>query len=273
MSAATFKLLDADEPPSCTVERPAGTSPFLLVCDHAGNRIPRRLGTLGVSEADRQRHIAWDVGAAQVARHMSARLDATLVLQTYSRLVIDCNRDPSVPSAIPTRSEVTDIPGNQDLDPRERQARIAEIFQPYHDCIGRIMDTREAAGQPAVLVAVHSFTPYYEGWGARPWHVGILYNRDNRLPHRMLDLLRNEPGLTVGDNEPYRVSDITDYTIPVHGEKRGALHVEIEVRHDEIESEAGQEKWAARLSHMLTHSVAILTADSTAASQTPHGTR
>ena len=261
MTAAIFKLLGNDEPPACTVERPDGASFFLLVCDHAGNRIPRRLGTLGVSEADRQRHIAWDVGAADLARHMSARLDATLVLQTYSRLVIDCNRDPGVSSAMPTRSEVTDIPGNHDLDPQERQARIAEIFQPYHDRIGRIMDTREAAGRPSVLVAVHSFTPFYEGWGARPWHVGILYNRDNRLPHRMLDLLRNEPGLTVGDNEPYRVSDETDYTIPVHGEKRGALHVEIEVRHDEIDGEAGQEKWAARLSHMLSHSVAHLAAE------------
>jgi predicted N-formylglutamate amidohydrolase len=258
MDAANFKLLDEDEPPACTVERPEGASPLLLVCDHAGNRIPRRLGTLGVSESDRQRHIAWDVGAAELARRMSARLDATLILQTYSRLVIDCNRNPSVPSAIPIRSEVTDIPGNHDMDPRERQARIAEIFQPYHDGIGRVMDARDAAGRPTILVAVHSFTPYYEGWGARPWHVGILYNRDNRLPHKMLDLLRSEPGLTVGDNEPYRVSDETDYTIPVHGEKRGVLHVEIEVRHNEIESDAGLDKWEARLTHMLSHSVVQL---------------
>ncbi len=262
MDAANFKLLAEGEPPACTVERPDGSSPLLLVCDHAGNQIPRRLGTLGVSEADRQRHIAWDVGAAELARHMAARLDATLVLQTYSRLVIDCNRNPSVPSAIPTRSEVTDIPGNHDLEPSERQARITEIFQPYHDRIGQIMDARDAAGRPTVLVAMHSFTPYYEGWGARPWHVGILYNRDNRVPRLMLDLLRSEPGLTVGDNEPYRVSDETDYTIPVHGEKRGVLHVEIEVRHDEIENEAGQEKWAARLSHMLSHAAAHLATES-----------
>lgn len=261
MDAANFKLLAADEPPACTVERPDGASPLLLVCDHAGNRIPRRLGTLGVSEADRQRHIAWDVGAVELARHMAARLDATLVLQTYSRLVIDCNRNPSVPSAIPARSEVTDIPGNHDLDPRERQARVAEVFQPYHDRISQIMDARDAAGQPTILAAVHSFTPYYEGWGARPWHVGVLYNRHDRLPRLMLDLLRSEPGLTVGDNEPYAVSDETDYTIPVHGEKRGVLHVEIEVRHDEIESEAGQEKWAARLAHMLSHAVVHLAAE------------
>jgi predicted N-formylglutamate amidohydrolase len=264
MDAENFKLLANDEPPACTVERPEGPSPLLLVCDHAGNRIPRRLGTLGVSEADRQRHIAWDVGAADLARRMAARLDATLVLQTYSRLVIDCNRDPGVPSAMPTRSEITDIPGNRDLSASDRQARIDEVFQPYHDRIGTIMDTREAAGQTTVLVAVHSFTPYFEGWGARPWHVGVLYNRDNRLPNTMLDLLRAEPGLTVGDNEPYAVSDKTDYTIPVHGEKRGVLHVEFEVRHDEIESEAGQEKWAARLSHMLTRAVKDFAAEESA---------
>ncbi len=261
MDAANFKLLADDEPPACTVERPEGASPLLLVCDHASNRIPRRLGTLGVSEEDRQRHIAWDVGAADLARRMAARLDATLVLQTYSRLVIDCNRDPGVPSAMPIRSEVTDIPGNHDLEPRDRQARMSEIFQPYHDRIGYIMAAREAAGRPTVLVAVHSFTPYYEGLGARPWHVGVLYNRDSRLSNLMLDLLRAEPGLTVGDNEPYAVSDETDYTIPIHGEKRGVLHVEFEVRHDEIESEAGQEKWAARLSHMLSHAVIHLAAE------------
>lgn len=258
MDAANFKLLAADEPPPYTVERAAGASPLLLVCDHAGNRIPRRLGTLGVSATDMRRHIAWDVGAAELARRMSARLDATLVLQTYSRLVIDCNRDPKVAQSIPTRSEVTDVPGNINLAPAERQARIAEIFKPYHDRITRVMDARQAAGQATVLVAVHSFTPYYEGWGARPWHVGILYNRDNRLPHRMLDLLRGDPGLTVGDNEPYRVSDETDYTIPVHGEGRGVLHVEIEVRHDEIESEAGLEAWAVRLSRFLSQAVAGL---------------
>jgi predicted N-formylglutamate amidohydrolase len=264
MDAANVKLLAADEPPACTVERAEGASPLLLVCDHAGNRIPRRLGSLGVSAADLRRHIAWDVGAAELARRMAVRLDAVLVLQTYSRLVIDCNRDPKVAQSIPTRSEVTDIPGNRDLPPAERQARIAEIFKPYHDQITRILDARQAASRPTVLIAVHSFTPYYEGWGARPWHIGILYNRDTRLPRVMLDLLRGESGLTVGDNEPYRVSDETDYTIPVHGEGRGVLHVEIEVRHDEIENEAGLETWAARLSRFLSHAVARLAAEGVA---------
>ena len=251
MNGGTFKLLAEDEPAAVTVVRPEGTSRFLLVCDHAGNRIPRRLGDLGVSEADLRRHIAWDVGAAAMAHRVCERLDAPLVLQNYSRLVIDCNRNPEVESAMPLVSETTEIPGNRDLDPSQAAARIEEIFRPYHDCITRIMDARQAAGRATILVALHSFTPYYEGWGARPWHIGILYNRDDRLPRIMLELLGEEPDLTVGDNEPYRISDATDYTIPVHGEGRGVVHVEIEVRHDGIESTEGQEQWAARLCHFL----------------------
>ena len=251
MAESYFKLLEADDPPPVTVTRPNGASPFLLVCDHAGNRIPRKLGTLGVSEADRRRHIAWDLGAAGMAERVSE--SGNLVLQSYSRLVIDCNRDPKVESAMPRLSETTEIPGNRDLDPREVEARIAEFFRPYHDRIAAMMDARAAAGRPTILVALHSFTPYYEGWGTRPWHIGILYNRDDRLPRIMLELLGAEPGLTVGDNEPYKISDETDYTIPVHGERRGVVHVEIEVRHDEIETANGQQAWAERLVHFLRH--------------------
>ena len=128
MTEPDFKLLQADDPPPVTVVRPDSPSPFLLVCDHAGNLIPRKLGTLGVSEADRRRHIAWDVGAAEMANRVSELLDAPLVLQTYSRLVIDCNRDPKVESAMPRVSETTKIPGNRDIHPREAAARITEIF-------------------------------------------------------------------------------------------------------------------------------------------------
>jgi predicted N-formylglutamate amidohydrolase len=253
MATTSNRLLADDEPPAYTIERGEGRSPFLLVCDHASNRIPRKLGDLGVSAADLRRHIAWDVGGAEVARLMSARLDAVLVLQNYSRLVIDANRDPRVPSSIPEMSEITAIPGNRNLTAEDREARVREIFRPYQHCIARVLDERTAAARSTVLVAVHSFTPFYEGWGARPWHIGILYNRDTRLPEVMLELLRAEVGLTVGDNEPYQVSDETDYTIPVHGERRGILHVEVEIRHNEIETAEGQEAWAARLCRFLEH--------------------
>ncbi len=159
---------------------------------------------------------------------------------------------------MPAVSETTEIPGNRGLRPREAEARVREIFRPYHDSITRLMDARQAAGRPTILVALHSFTPFYEGWGARPWHIGILYNRDNRLPQLMLELLGAEPDLTVGDNEPYRVSDETDYTIPVHGEGRGVLHVEIEVRHDELEGVEGRQAWAGRLRGFLEHAAARL---------------
>ncbi len=253
MESGEFRLLAEDEPVAFSVFRPEGVSPFFLVCDHASNRIPRRLGTLGVSATELRRHIAWDVGAADLAHRICERLDAVLVVQNYSRLVIDCNRAPEVESAMPLVSEATEIPGNRDLDPRAAAARVREIFQPYHDCITRLMDARKAAGRATILVALHSFTPFYLGWGARPWHIGILYNRDDWLPRIMLELLNAEPDITVGDNEPYRISDETDYTIPVHGEGRGVLHVEIELRHDEIEDAKGRDRWAERLCHFLQH--------------------
>jgi predicted N-formylglutamate amidohydrolase len=247
----TDSLLFPDEPPACiTLGTPNGL-PFLLVCDHAANCIPRRLGTLGLSHAERQRHIAWDIGAAGVIRHMAARLGVFAILQSYSRLVIDCNRDPRVPTSIAAMSEDTPIPGNQNLSQAEREQRIAEIYRPYHDRIAAELDRRRTARIPTLLVAIHSFTPVYRRI-ARPWHVGMLYNRDNRLALAMMELLRAEGGLVVGDNQPYAVSDESDYTIPVHAEKRSLPYGEIEIRQDLIADDAGQAEWAERLSRLLT---------------------
>jgi predicted N-formylglutamate amidohydrolase len=243
-------LLAPDEPAACITLGEPNDSPFLLVCDHAGNRVPRRLGTLGVPDGERQRHIAWDIGAAGVVRRMAGPLGAFAILQTYSRLVIDCNRPPAVESAIPTVSEDTAIPGNLDLSTRDRARRLAEIFQPYHDRIAAELDRRQAARIPTVLVAMHSFTPVYRAV-ARPWHVGLLYNRDDRLARPMMDLLNREGGLVVGDNQPYAVSDESDYTIPVHAERRGLPYGEIEIRQDLIADETGQAVWAERIARLL----------------------
>jgi predicted N-formylglutamate amidohydrolase len=243
-------LLDSDEPAPATLVNEDGHSAFFLACDHAGNRIPRRLGTLGLSEADRQRHIAWDIGVAGVGRDLSQQLDAALILQTYSRLIIDCNRDPAVASSIPEISETTTIPGNIGLDAAARTARVAAIFRPYHERIAAALDRRAAERRPTVLVALHSFTPVYTGV-ARPWHAAVLFNRDARFAHALFTLLRAEGDLVVGENEPYRVSDLTDYTVPVHGERRGLLHVEIEIRQDLIAAPAGQALWAQRLARLL----------------------
>ncbi len=250
MTTKSVPLLAPDDPPACLTLGQPNTAPFLLLCDHASNSLPHRLGTLGVSDTERQRHIAWDIGAAGVVRKMAERLGAFAMLQNYSRLVIDCNRAPTVESSIVTTSEDTEIPGNRHLSAAERAQRVAEIFLPYHDLIAAELDRRQAAKLPTVIVAMHSFTPVYRGV-ARPWHVGLLYNRDNRLARPMMALLNREGGLVVGDNQPYAVSDESDYTIPVHGERRGLPHGEIEIRQDLIADEAGQEVWAERISRLL----------------------
>ena len=243
-------LLARDEPAAFRVLGEKGASPFVLACDHAGARVPRRLDALGLAEEDLARHIAWDIGAAAVAERLAAHLDAYLILQTYSRLVIDCNRPLRSPQSIVALSESTRIPGNESVSPGDVLARQREVFQPYHDRLAAELDQRRARRQPAILVAVHSFTPCFHGH-QRPWHAGLLYNRDGRLAQALLGALRAETGLVVGDNEPYSVTDSTDYTIPVHGERRGLLHVGIEVRQDLIVDEVGQNEWAERLAHAL----------------------
>ena len=255
-----FKLLDDDEPPAVTVEREAGISPFVIAVDHASNRIPRRLGDLGLPESERQRHIAWDIGAAAVGRGLSEALDAACVLQNYSRLVVDCNRSPNVTSSVPVVSESTPIPGNRDLGSAERLARIQEILDPYQDRIAELLDARDGARRPSVLIALHSFTPVFLG-EARPWHIGLLYNRDARLAHALMALLAQRRDLVIGDNEPYAVSDETDYTIPVHGEQRGLIHVEIEIRQDLIAVPEGQAEWTGRLAKLLPRALDRVIAD------------
>jgi predicted N-formylglutamate amidohydrolase len=247
---APYRLLAADEPPAFIESSPHGASNFVIVVDHASLRIPRRLGNLGLPAAELVRHIAWDIGALGVAQRTAAALDAPLVAQNYSRLVIDCNRDPKVASSIPTVGEHIEIPGNMALSAAEVEARRREIFEPYHARIRALLDAREAAGRATILVSQHSMTNVFKG-ARREMHAAVLYNRDRRFAGVMLDLLRSEPGLTVGDNEPYFVSDDTDYSIPRHGEARGLPHVEIEIRQDLIADEAGQEEWARRMTRIL----------------------
>jgi predicted N-formylglutamate amidohydrolase len=227
-----------------------GASVIMIACDHAGRRLPRRLGTLGLMEPDLSRHIAWDIGAWGVSLKLAAALDACTVGQTYSRLAIDCNRQPSVPSSIPEISESTTIPGNLGLTDADREARRVAIHQPYHEALAETLAERRAAGRPTMLLAMHSFTPVYKGV-ARPWHAGVLFNRDDRIGRVMLELLSAEPGLVVGENEPYAVSDATDYTIPVHAEPHGTPYLELEVRQDLIADEAGEARWATLLARLL----------------------
>lgn len=253
----TSLLLGGEEVPPVREHNASGRSPFLLTCDHYGRLIPRVLGDLGVPAGELTRHIAWDIGIAGVAEALSGHLDAHLIAQRYSRLVIDCNRPPRAPSSIPRISEATAIPGNDGLARDAIEARRRAIFQPYHRRIDEVIERRLRDGVPTVLVSLHSFTPVYAGV-ARPWHIGTLYHRDTRLPPLLLRLLRAELDLVVGDNQPYAVSDETDYTIPVHGEARGLMNSGIEIRQDLIADQAGQRQWAERLARILGEIAATL---------------
>ena len=240
------RLLADDEPPAVFEEGLDRDGEFLIAVDHAGARIPRALGDLGLPAAELARHIAWDIGALGVARALAHLLDAPLIAQNYSRLVIDCNRNPLVPSSIPVIGETIGIPGNIGLTADAVEARRREVFWPYQERIRAVLDARRAAGKRTILIAQHTMTDVFKGV-ARPMHAAILYNRDRRFAGLVLDALRREPGLIVADNEPYFVSDDTDYTVPVHGEARGLAHVEIEVRQDLVTQQAGQAQWADRL--------------------------
>jgi predicted N-formylglutamate amidohydrolase len=244
------RLLADDEPPPVIEVGLQGRSNFVIVVDHAGRRIPRRMNDLGLPASELQRHIAWDIGALAVARQVAAALDAPLVAQNYSRLVIDCNRDPTVATSIPRTSESVDIPGNMGLSEADIAVRRSEIFEPYHSRVRALLDARLAAGRLTILVAQHSMTDVYQGV-RRTMHAAVLYNRDRRFAGLVLDRLRREAQLIIADNEPYFVSDATDYTIPRHGEARGLPHVEIEIRQDLVGDEAGQTDWSRRITQAL----------------------
>jgi predicted N-formylglutamate amidohydrolase len=247
---ATSHLLEGEDVPPVLEENTSGRSPFLLTCDHYGRSIPAILGDLGLPAGELTRHIAWDPGIAGVADGLSKQLDAHLIAQRYSRLVIDCNRPPQAASSIPRISEATTIPGNEGLAREAAELRRRQIFDPYHRRIAEVIDARLRDNIPTVLVSLHSFTPVYAGI-ARPWHIGALYHHDTRLPPLLLKLLRAEPDLVVGDNEPYAVSDETDFTIPVHGEARGLMNTGIEIRQDLIADQAGEREWADRLARIF----------------------
>ena len=247
----TATLLKPTDPPPVTVINGNGASPFVLTCDHAGRAIPDRLGDLGLSAGEMDRHIAYDLGAAALARRLSERLDAPLVIQSYSRLVIDCNRDPEVAASIVDASDGTPIPANQAVSEADRGRRRAEIHAPYHAAITALLDTRAVAARPAILFSVHSCTPVMDGF-ARPWHAGLLYNRDSQFSHALMPLLAAAaPDLNFAFNQPYTVDDEEDFTIPIHGEARGLVHGLVEIRNDQLAGQTGVERWADLLAETI----------------------
>jgi len=246
----TASWIAADEPPAFELVNPNGRSRAILTCDHASPRIPRRLGDLGLAAADRLRHVAWDIGTAALARRLARILDAPLVLSGYSRLVVDCNRPLEVASAFCTRSEDVDVPGNLALSDAEKAARAAAFYWPYQDAVHEVVESRMGHDVLPVMVSIHSFTPVYLGL-ARPWHIGVHYRLDRRLAALVLEALRADGTLTVGENEPYPVALDEDYTIPVHAELRGLPYVLFEIRQDLLSAEPGIDAWAERLGSLL----------------------
>jgi len=246
----TYRLLDSDEPSAVLEQRPDGCSPFVIAVDHAGLRIPKRLGTLGLPPSELERHTAWDIGALEVAKRISAALDAPLVAQEYSRLVIDCNRTPGSETSIPTMAEWLTVPGNIDLSEEDTAARRTEIFEPYHDSLQALLDIRQKETRLTILLALHTMTNVYKGV-PREMHAAVLYGRDDLFARVFLDVLREDGELVIAENVPYRVLHGVHYTIPHHAELRGLPHVEVEIRQDLVSESQGQKAWAQRICRAL----------------------
>jgi len=244
-------LLEGEDAPALLVNG-GGRSPYVLVCEHASNRLPKLLGTLELPESELQRHIAWDIGAEQVARLLSRLIDAPLVLQRYSRLAYDCNRPPDSADAMPEISETTHIPGNRNLTSDDKLRRTREIYRPFHATIADLLDRRAAEGTRSMVVTIHSFTPVYRG-KPRAVELGILHDRDPGLADK---LITSFPTVDARLNEPYGPDDGVLHTLNLHAAPRGLRHAMIEIRNDFLLDERGQVEWAERLSAALVHAAA-----------------
>lgn len=238
-------------PPPVSVVNEFGSSPCVLLCEHASRFIPLRFGGLGLPESELTRHIAWDIGAASVATQLSQYLDAPLFLAGYSRLLIDLNRPVTSPTSIPMVSELTVIPGNQNLTESERSERIADYFTPFHSRVTEFLDFRQLLRKPTFVVGIHSFTPVYKGI-ERPWEAGILFRKSTCFGRALVEALGGAKAL-IAENEPYQIDDDGDYAVPVHGEARGLESVLVELRQDLIADDLGASSWARKLAAALSH--------------------
>ncbi len=236
-------LLANDEPPPYETFNPEGTAPILLICDHASRRVPRRLHDLGLDERELSRHIGWDVGAADVTRHMALQMGAPALLAGYCRLVVDCNRHLHDPTLMRPVSDGTPIPGNANLTPADRQSRLDALYHPYHRAIAQRLDDFAGGGIVPTLLSIHSCTPEMAGQ-FRPWHIGICWDSDRRIAGPVLEALGRVPDVVVGDNQPYNLDLREDYSVPVHAMRRGLPHLQVEFRQDLVATPAGARRWA-----------------------------
>ncbi len=247
-------LLGPGDPPPFSVHNEKGGAPLLLLCDHASKSVPEALGDLGIGEAELSRHIGWDIGGLDAAIELAGLLDAPLVASGYSRLVIDCNRWPGGEGSIPEVSDGTPVPANSSLTQHDVDRRAEACFWPYHREVDRQLDRMTADGGAAALLVVHSFTPEMAGF-KRPWHVGVLWNDDARLPESLLAELRRDASLVVGDNEPYSARASYEYTLNAHARPRKLPHCSIEIRQDLIATPEEARAWARRLAPAIRTAV------------------
>lgn len=227
------------------VLRPGGLGRFVILCDHATNRIPGELGNLGLPSADLERHIAWDIGAAGIAETLSGMFDSPAILSEVSRLVVDCNRHPDAADLIPEQSDGIPIPGNQGLSELSRAVRLERWFTPYHDAIESVLDGRAAAGVSSFVLSIHSMTACLAGV-ARPWKIALSSFRDRTLVEPVLARLRALRCGEVGHNQPYDLDPTVDYSVPFHAMRRDLPYLQVEFRQDEVGDESGQAAWARR---------------------------
>ena len=249
-SARRSALLTDGDPPPFEVINPSGRGPMVITCDHASHAVPAALDGLGLDPADLRRHIGWDAGAAELARRLSRRFDAPAVLSGYSRLVIDCNRSPGHPESILAESDGTPVPGNQGLTPREAERRAQALFHPYHEAVAEVLGRIRSRGETPAYVALHTFTPNMNGM-ARPWHFGVLWDRDARIARPLIEALRKRTGLLVGDNEPYSGRDHGAFSNGHHATPAGLPNAMIEIREDLLADEAGIARCESTLAEVL----------------------
>ncbi len=227
---------------------------FLILVDHASNRMPPEFSDLGLPPAELDRHIAYDIGAGPLGRMLAERFRAPALFTTFSRLLIDANRGEDDPTLVMRLSDGAVVPGNAVIDAGEVAKRLERFHRPYHAAIQALLDAMIAAGRPPAILSIHSYTPVWKG-ARRPWHAGILWDRDPRFATPLLDGLRADSGLRVGDNEPYSGALKND-TMYRHGTLRGLAHALLEIRNDLIASPAGVLEWADRLEPLLRDALA-----------------
>ncbi|SIS96469.1 N-formylglutamate amidohydrolase [Neptunomonas antarctica] len=243
-------MMQGLEQSSAELINPQGQSDVLLVCEHASHYIPENFANLGLSEAERLSHIGWDIGAAGMAQALSTKLDASLILQRYSRLLYDCNRPPSEASAVPPLSEMTEIPGNKDLTAEQRDYRVQHIYRPFHAEIAQQIAARKAAGRQTILVTIHSFTPLYMGQ-SRTVQLGVICHESNTFAKAFYQQASLESGFDIRMNEPYGPSDPVLHMVTRHGDEQQIPNVMLEVRNDLLIDAVGQHAWAQRVADAL----------------------